>query len=312
MLAIVLDEGLRLTPDHPRPVQAHGEALIEVRLAGICATDLEMVGGYKGFRGVLGHEFVGTVIACDDGEWIGRRVVGEINIGCGECYFCRQGIRSHCLSRRAIGINGRDGAFAEYVALPVINLHAVPDGVPDDAAVFAEPLAAALQVLDQVEIGPEDRVGVVGDGRLGLLVGQVLATTGAPVSVVGRHPEKLALAAGWGLQTGSPEQKLDLVVDCTGSPAGLNAALELVRPRGTLVLKSTYRGPAAVDMTRVVVDEIRLIGSRCGPFAPALELLRSGRIDVASLIMAVYPLADGLRALERATRPGVLKVLLQP
>jgi len=312
MLALVLDKELRVVHDYPQPSCGPGEALIRVRLAGICATDLQIAAGYEGFRGVLGHEFVGTVVSYEGREWIGRRVVGEINIGCGECVFCQQGIRSQCLSRAAIGIQGRDGAFAEYLALPVVNLHPVPADVPDEAAVFAEPFAAAVQVIQQVHVRPEDRVCVLGDGRLGLLVGQAIAATGAEVTMVGRHPQNLALAAGWGLRTGRPKQKLDLVVDCTGTASGLRAALEWVRPRGTLVVKSTYQGEAIVDMTQVVVDEIRLVGSRCGPFPPAMRLLQAGRVDVTSLITAVYPLEDGLAALERAGQKGVLKVLVKP
>ena len=312
MLAIVLNREAHLVSDYPRPVPGPGEALIRVRLAGICATDLELLRGYKGFRGVLGHEFVGAVVACADEAWIGRRVVGEINVGCGECGFCRGNIPTQCPARTVIGILGRDGAFAEYLTLPLVNLHPVPDSMPDNVAVFTEPLAAALQVSNLVHIRPDDRVGVVGDGKLGLLVAQALAATGAEVTVIGRHPEKLARAAGWGLRTGRPDSKLDLVVECTGAPGGLDTALELVRPRGTIVLKSTYHGSAPVDMTQVVVDEIRLVGSRCGPFPPALWLLESGRVDVLSLIEACYPLAEGLTALKRAGRRGALKVLIQP
>jgi threonine dehydrogenase-like Zn-dependent dehydrogenase len=197
------------------------------------------------------------------------------------------------------------------MTLTLANLHPVPDGLPDEAAVFTEPLAAALQVLSLAHVRPDDQTGVVGDGKLGLLVAQVLATTGAEVTVIGRHPDKLALAAGWGLQTGRPDRKLDLVVDCTGHPGGLATALELVRPRGVVVLKSTYHGPTEANLTQVVVDEVRLVGSRCGPFRPALQLLQSGRVDVASLIEARYPLVDGLAALEHAGRRGALKVLIQ-
>ena len=319
MLAIVLDDELRLARDYPQPVPGPGEALIQVGLAGICATDLEVVRGYRDFRGVLGHEFVGTVVACSEPDaagveerWVGRRVVGEINIVCGACSFCRRGLPTHCTSRAAVGIAGHEGAFAEFVALPLENLHLVPPDLPDEAAVFTEPLAAALQTLSLVHVRPEDRVGVVGDGKLGLLAAQVLATTGAQVTVVGRHPEKLALAAGWELRTGRPDGLLDIVVECSGDPSGLATALELVRPRGTIVLKSTYQGLAEVDLSRVVVDEIRLIGSRCGPFRAALGMLQSGRVEVTSLIEASYPLADGLTALQHAGRRGALKVLIQP
>jgi threonine dehydrogenase-like Zn-dependent dehydrogenase len=319
MLALVLEDELCLAPDYPQPVPGPGEALIQVRLAGICATDLEVVRGYRQYRGVLGHEFVGEVTACsepdtagEEGGWIGRRVVGEINIVCGDCWFCRRGLPTHCTSRAAIGISGHEGAFAEFLTLPLENLHPVPPELPDDAAVFAEPLAAALQTLSLVHIRPGDRVGVVGDGKLGLLSAQVLATTGAEVTVIGRHPEKLALAAGWGFDTGRPDGPLDIVVECSGNPSGLTTALELVRPRGTIVLKSTYHGLPEVDLSRVVVDEIRLVGSRCGPFRPALGLLQSGRVEVTSLIEARYPLVDGLAALQHAGRRGALKVLIRP
>ncbi len=317
MQAIVFDRELRLDTDYPRPVPGPGEALIQVRLAGICSTDLEILRGYRQFHGVLGHEFVGTVVTCPKAggagaEWIGRRVVGEINVGCGECVFCRQDIPSQCLSRTAVGILGRDGALTEFLVLPLANLHPVPDSVPDEVALFVEPLAAAVQVLSLAHVRPEERVGVVGDGKLGLLVAQVLATASADVTLIGRHPEKLALAAGWGISVGRPDHQLDLVVDCSGNPRGLATALDLVRPRGTVVLKSTYHQLAEINLSRVVVDEIQLVGSRCGPFRPALHLLESGKVDVTSLIEARYPLLDGLAALEHAGRRGALKVLVQP
>lgn len=321
MLALVLDEELHLVSDYPKPKAQVGEALIRTRLAGICGTDLEMLRGYKGFRGVLGHEFVGQVIACsaaeDRGdcwkeEWIGKRVVGEINIGCGECDFCRKGIPSHCQSREALGVVKRGGAFAEYLTLPLANLHRIPDELSDEVAVFAEPLAAALQVLSLVHIQPQYRVGVIGDGKLGLLVAQVLATTGVDLTVIGRHPGKLALVEGWGINVGSPDGLLDVVVDCTGNPSGLVSALKLVKPQGCVVLKSTFQGTVELDLNQIVVDEIRLVGSRCGPFEPAIQLLRSGRIDVLSLIEACYPLTEALSALEHAGQRGALKVLIRP
>ncbi len=319
MLAIVLDGDLRLERDHPMPVPGPGEALIKVSLAGVCVTDLEMVRGYRQFRGVLGHEFVGTVVACPqpeavgDGErWIGRRVVGEINIVCGDCGYCRGGLSTHCSSRTAIGIWGHDGSFAEFLALPLVNLHPVPPEVPDDVAVFAEPVAAALQTLRLVHVRPGDRAAVVGDGKLGLLTAQVLARTGAEVTLVGRHPERQALAAHWGVTAQHPDGPMDVVVECSGNPSGLVAALELVRPRGTLVLKSTYHGMAEVDLSRVVVDEIQLVGSRCGPFGAALQMLEAQAIDVASLIEARYRLTEGLVALQHAGQRGALKVLIEP
>ncbi len=312
MFALVLDREVRLDPAYPRPMPGPGEALIRVRLAGVCATDLELVRGYRGFRGVLGHEFVGAVVACGDEDWIGRRVAGEINVGCGSCAECLAGGAAHCQSRQAIGILHRDGAFSEYLALPVANLCVVPDSVPDESAVFAEPLAAALQILNQIHVRPEHTTAVVGDGKLGLLVAQVLAITGAEVTVIGHHPRKMALATRWGLQTGRPERRVDVVVECSGSPSGLATALDWVRPRGTVVLKSTYSSQLPLDVAHIVVDEIRLVGSRCGPFPPALSTLASGRVDVLSLIEARYPLSDGLAALEHAGRRGALKVLLEP
>lgn len=319
MQALLFDQELVFDQDYRRPEPGPGEALIRVRLAAICNTDLELVRGYRQYRGVLGHEFVGKVQSCSDtgitgeaDEWIGHRVVGEINVGCGECTLCRQGIPSQCREREAVGILDRDGAFADYLVLPLKNLHRVPGHMPDEVAVFTELLAAALQTLSLVHIRPQDRVGVVGDGKLGLLVAQVLATACPDVTLVGHHPEKLALAAGWGIRPGPPTRELDLVVECSGSPGGLMSALDLVRPRGTVVLKSTYHQFAEINLSQVVVDEIRLVGSRCGPFPPALRLLESGRVDVGSLIEATYPLAEGLAAMAHAGRPGALKVLLRP
>jgi alcohol dehydrogenase len=315
MLALLADSGPRLVNDYPGPTLGPGEALIRVDLAGICGTDLELIRGYHDFRGVLGHEFVGTVVDVDgDRGWIGRRVVGEINIGCGECDFCRRDIPSQCAARRTAGINGWDGAFAELFKLPLANLHPVPDGMPDEVAVFAEPTAAALQATSLVHVRPEHRVAVLGDGKLGLLVAQALATIGAQVSVIGHHRDKLELAAGWGLGTSTDVEpgSYDVVAECTGSPAGFSDALEVVRPRGTIILKSTHRGLAQADLTRVVVDEIRLEGSRCGPFAPALRLLGSNTIRVRELIQARYPLAEAVTALEHAGRRGALKILVVP
>jgi alcohol dehydrogenase len=314
MLALVLDPGPRIATDYPRPLVGPGEALIRVDLAGICSTDLELLRGYKDFRGVPGHEFVGSVVESDDGRWVGQRVVGEINIGCGQCELCRRGVPSQCSARRAVGIAGWDGALAEFLKLPLTNLHPVPDDMPDEVAVFVEPTAAALQSANRVQICPEQRVAVLGDGRLGLLVAQALAVTGAEVTVIGHHRSKLALAANWGLETrtdpgGGP---YDVVAECTGSPQGLADALDVVRPRGTVILKSTYRGLAEADLTRVVVNEVQLVGSRCGPFAPALRLLRQNRIQVRELVEARYPLTEGTAALEHAGRRGVLKILIAP
>lgn len=318
MKALVLDGHLALAGDHPWPVAGPGEARIRTVLAGICNTDLEIVRGYAAFRGVLGHEFVGVVDQAEDSGLIGRRVVGEINIGCGYCRFCRSAQVEHCTARTALGIRGRDGVLAESFTLPVTNLHLVPDGVKDRAAVFAEPLAAACQIVEQVHIRPTDRVLVVGDGKLGLLAAQVLALTGCRLTAIGRHANKLAILSARGIDTalageteGAPAGQADVVVECTGSPAGWQAAQRLVRPRGTIVLKSTYNDRLPADLSRLVVDEIRLVGSRCGPMAVALRLLAERRVDVESLIHAEYALDDAVAAMEHAARPGVLKVLVR-
>ena len=324
MQALLLTStGPRLRTDCRMPEISSGEALIRVRVAGICATDLELINGYKGgFRGVLGHEFVGDVTAAPDDEtWVGRRVVGEINIGCGACDLCRRGLGKHCRQRQSLGIIGRDGAFAEYLTLPLANLHVVPQTLSDDEAVFAEPLAAALQVVEQVHITPNQRVYLVGDGRLGLLVAQVLALTGCRLVVLGRHPEKLDLLHQWGINdtiVAGPqeidhlaEQPADIVVEATGSEGGFHVARRLVRPAGTLVLKSTFASAMReFDSTGLVVDEIAVVGSRCGPFGPALRLLTQRKIVVQPLIHARFPLDRATDALDYAKRPGVIKVLI--
>ena len=320
MRAIVFDGQLRLVTDRTIPQPPPGEVRVRTTLAGICNTDLEVIGGYAGFQGVLGHEFVGIVDQAPDPKLIGKRVVGEINAACGECDTCRAGRPTHCPQRTALGIRGRDGALAEYFCLPAGNLHLVPDEIPDQVAVFTEPLAAACQILEQVHIRPSDRVVVLGDGKLGLLVAQVLALTGCDLIVVGRHPEKLAILskalggrAGIATQVGEEIQPAssDLVVECTGRPEGFRAARRLLRPRGTLVLKSTYHGLVPTDLSSLVVDEIQVVGSRCGPFPAALRLLARELIDVTPLIAAEYPLDQALAAFEHAARRGTLKVLVR-
>ena len=319
MRALLCDNGLRYDPGYPNPVPPPGEALIRVRLAGICNTDLELLTGYLGFRGVLGHEFVGEVMQADDARWLGQRVVGDINAACSsqECAACTAGRPTHCPSRTTLGIAGRDGAFADYLILPQANLYAVPDNVSDELAVFTEPLAAACEILAQIQIAPTDRVYVLGDGKLGLLVAAVLRLTGADLTLLGRHRDKLAIAAGWGVPVRlagevALEHAADVVVECTGSPQGFESARRLVRPRGTLVLKSTYHGALSVDMSGLVVDEITLLGSRCGPFAPALRLLASGLVDPRGLISETFALDQAAAAFAGAAAPGVLKVLLAP
>jgi threonine dehydrogenase-like Zn-dependent dehydrogenase len=306
---------LRLRDDLPRPEPAPGEARVRVLKAGICNTDLELVRGYYPYTGVPGHEFVGRVEAAPGAEkWQGRRVVGEINATCGACATCRAGRPTHCERRTVLGIAGRDGAFAECLTLPVANLHEVPDGIPDEAAVFTEPLAAALEIQEQVRIGAGDRVVVVGNGKLGNLVAQTLALTGCTLKVIGRNPTTLAPLAAHGIDVGLAadlvERRADVAVECTGNQEGLELARRAVRPRGTIVLKSTYHGRTSLDISGIVVDEITLVGSRCGPFAPALALLAQGRVDVAPLVHARFPLQDAVAAFAEAARPGVAKVLV--
>ena len=294
-----------------------GEALVRVVLSGICNTDLEIARGYAGFNGTIGHEFVGVVEDSPDGALRGRRVVGEINAGCGKCDLCRTGDSRHCASRTVLGIHGRDGAHAEFLQLPAINLLPVPDNVPDEHAVFTEPLAAACGILDRVGIVGEDRVAVIGDGKLGLLCAQVLVLTGASVLLVGKHSSKLRIAERRGIATATPAvaakhtRQFDIVVEASGAAPGFALALELLRPKGQLVLKSTFHGKTEMDAARIVVDEIAIVGSRCGRFGPALDLLKRRAIDVDSLISEEYPLANGSHAMRRAGTRGVLKVLLR-
>jgi threonine dehydrogenase-like Zn-dependent dehydrogenase len=298
----------------PRPQQ--GEVRIRTILAGICNTDLEVVRGYGGFRGVLGHEFVGIVEEAQDASLVGRRVVGEISASCRVCATCRAGRYTHCPTRTTLGIRYRDGVLADAFCLPASNLHMLPGDLPDEAAVFTEPLAAACQVLEQVHIRPTDRVLVLGDGKLGLLVAQVVALTGCDLVAIGRHPEKLAILAGRGIATqpedGDIEGNVDLVIECTGQPEGFRRARQLLRPRGTLVLKSTYHGLVQTDLSSLVVDEIRVVGSRCGPFPSAIRLLSQGLVDVLPLVDAEYPLDEAMAAFEHAQRRGALKVLVRP
>lgn len=316
MRALVFDGEPRLSSSRPRPDAPPGEVRLRTLLAGICNTDLEIVRGYAGFHGILGHEFVALVDEAEDPALVGRRVVGEINVGCGTCATCRAGRPHHCPHGTALGIRGRDGALADYFCLPASNLHPVPDQIADEAAVFVEPLAAACRILEQVHLRPGDRTIVLGDGKLGLLVAQALALTGCHLLVVGRHVEKLSILSERGIATRLGDQGLeagaDLVVECTGRAEGFHTARQLVRAEGTLVLKSTYHGSIAADLSSIVVDEVQLVGSRCGPFAPALRLLAQGLVDVAPLVEAVYPLEKAVAALEHAGRRGALKVLVRP
>lgn len=309
MNALVFDGKLKLARNYPMPRVPEGESLVRVLRAGICNTDLEILRGYMGYRGVLGHEFVGVV---ESGEMRGERVVGEINAYCGGCPTCRRGDPTHCPNRTTLGIAGRDGALAEYLTLPTRNLHLVPDAVSDGAAVFVEPLAAACEIPERVHIKPADRVCVIGDGKLGLLAAQVLALTGCDLLAIGHHPDKLMILRMRGIATtteaDSTTGPFDVVVDCTGQPGGFDLARRLTRPRGTLVLKSTFHGTQETAFAPLVVDEISIVGSRCGPFAPALRLLAQDLIDVNSLAGAEFPIARGVEAFEWAGRPEMLKV----
>jgi threonine dehydrogenase-like Zn-dependent dehydrogenase len=322
--------------DVPRPV-ADGEALVRVTLSGICNTDLEIARGYAGFQGTLGHEFVGVVEEAPEARASaavtqdytapsltvglltpGQRVVGEINAGCGHCELCRSGDSRHCPNRTVLGIVGRDGAHAEFLKLPLVNLLPVPDEVSDEQAVFTEPLAAACGILERATIAPDTKVAVIGDGKLGLLCAQVLGTTGAMVALIGKHANKLQIAQSRNIETmlshnaNQRKSEFDVVVEASGSAEGFEQALDLLRPRGVLVLKSTFHGATEVDAARIVVDEISVVGSRCGRFAPALQLLRAGAVDVASMISEEFKLAEGIRAMARAADSGVMKILLRP
>lgn len=313
MRALVLDEGaVVLQTERPAPTPDEGEVLVRVVRAGVCETDLQLVDGYMSFNGVLGHEFVGIA---EEGPFASRRVVGEINCNCRLCATCLAGRPTHCPHRTTIGIAGHDGAFADYIAVPQHNLHLVPDGLPTDVAVFAEPVAAAFQIPFQLSLNQTDRVVVLGDGRLGHLCAQVLAGICDAVLVVGKHPEKLALLDALGIQTVlvadlPNDRQADVVVDCTGSDTGLPTALRLVRPRGTVVLKTTIAGTQQLPWAPIVIDEVTIVGSRCGPFDRALEALEAGSVSVLPLISERFALSDGVGALDAAKRRGVLKVLI--
>ncbi len=299
------------------PVPGTGEALIKVRLAGICRTDLELARGYMQFQGIPGHEFVGEVVLMEPGNeaYLGRRVVGEINCGCGHCSYCQRGLSRHCPQRTVLGIQNRAGALAEYVTLPVTNLHFVPETVSDRVAVFTEPLAAALEILEQIHLRPNTRALVVGEGKLGLLIARVLQIHGCDLLCLGSHPGKLGVLKKWGIKAMpqgdyQPDER-ELVVEASGSAQGFATALKALRPRGKLVLKSTFHGSLALEAAPLVINEITVVGSRCGPFAPALKLLADGLIPVEDLISAVYPAADMERAFQRAAHPEALKVLVE-
>jgi alcohol dehydrogenase len=322
MRALVFDKMLGFDPRRAEPAVGDGDTLLKVRQAGICSTDLEITQGYMQFRGVLGHEFVATVVSSPDRDLVGQRVVGEINIVCGRCDLCLSGLSNHCRARSVLGILGHDGAFAEFVRLPAVNLHVLPKNVDDDQAVFVEPLAAAFQVVKQLgsfgrpAVSDERRwITVLGDGRLGFLVAQVLRNAGFPVRVVGKHPEKLSICEKWSIRSRlvsdiDPRHDQDVVVDCTGSAAGFELAMQMVRPRGLIVLKSTMHAGKQLNLAPLVVDEISVIGSRCGPFREAIAALSQKQVDVASLISRRMKLEQGVEAMNFAASGQVLKVIL--
>ena len=315
MIAVNLDSGQVLVRETDVPARPRGFALIQMLVAGICNTDLELQRGYYNFTGIPGHEFAGEVVESDDPNLIGKRVVGEINLACGRCDFCSIGLGRHCLSRTVLGIVKHPGAFAEYLTLPESNLHLIPDEIPSEQAVFIEPLAAACEILDQVQIPPDEAVAVLGDGKLGLLIAQVLRAHGARVTLYGRHEHKLRLARKIGIETATAEKRsqaaFPFVVDSTGSTAGLAEAVAMVRPRGTVVMKSTVHDSVAIDTAAIIVNEITLVGSRCGRFEPAIEMLRTRKVDVTGILSAEYPLEEAAAAFREAAQRGVLKILLR-
>ncbi len=317
MLAVHLENGAVTVRQLPVPQRPAGHALLRLLVAGICNTDLELQRGYYGFRGTPGHEFVAEVVEADTADLLGRRVVGEINLACSECEWCRQGLGRHCPRRTVLGIVNHPGAFSEFFTLPERNLHPLPDSLPLEQAVFAEPLAAACEILDQVAIPPGETVAVLGDGKLGLLIALALRAHGYSVDQFGRHPEKLRLAAAAGVDTFQAATDMPLAtygwtVDATGHPDGLRTAAAMTRPRGTLILKSTVHGAVPVDTAPIIVNELTLVGSRCGRLEAALPLLAQGLVPAQELVAARFPLAEAPAAFRRAAEKGVLKVLLTP
>ncbi len=314
MRALVFEKNLNFRSDYPIPKPKHREALIRIAQAGICNTDLEITKGYMDFQGVPGHEFVGIVEKCEERAWEGKRVAGEINIGCGACPFCMKGMENHCPNRSVLGILKKDGAFSEYITLPSGNLHLIPDSISNEEAIFVEPLAAAFEIIQQVKLTEDDKVCVFGDGKLGLLVGQVLSLTGCDLTVIGRHKEKLSILDKRGIKTSlkkDVKDSFDVVVDCSGSPSGLKDALRAAIPNGKIVLKTTLAQRESIDLNNVIINEISLIGSRCGPFAPAIKALQNKTVDVRPLISGSYAIEDGIAAFNKASQKGILKIILK-
>lgn len=318
MRAVVFDNGLKLDKNYAKPSPQKGEALIKVNTIGICNTDYEITKGYMGYKGVLGHEFTGVVeeINADDKSLLNKRVVGEINCGCGECEWCNQGLERHCPNRSTLGIWQREGCFAEYVCLPVKNLLEIPENVSDEEAVFTEPLAAALEILEQIHIPPYKKIAVLGDGKLGLMIALALNAAGLDLILIGKHENKLEIAQKQGVKTKllsdvEIKKEFDFVVEATGSISGFETSLALTKPRGTLILKSTIAASKEFNFAPVVVDEITIVGSRCGQFAPALRLLESGRIDVKPLISDIFELNESIAAFERNKEKSSIKVIVK-
>ena len=316
MKAVVFDNGLKLDNNYPMPVPQKGEALIKVNTIGICNTDYEITLGYMGYKGILGHEFTGVVEKAENKDLIGKRVVGEINCGCGQCDWCAQGLERHCFNRSTLGIWQREGCFAEYVCLPEKNLLVIPDNVTDEEAVFVEPLAAALEILEQVHIPPYKKVIVLGDGKLGLIIALALNAAGLDITLVGKHEEKLNIAKAQGVKTEllnnlKIEKAYDFVVEATGSITGFETSLALTKPRGTLILKSTIAASKEFNLAPIVIDEITVLGSRFGQFAPALRMLELKIIDVKPLISDIYAIDDSIAAFERNKEKSSVKVLVK-
>ena len=311
MKAIFYDKKLELR-DIPKPIIKKGESLIKVLLAGICKTDIEITKGYMNFKGVIGHEFVGMV---EEGKLKGKKVVGEINIGCGVCDFCKKGLSRHCVNRSVLGIYKRDGAFAEYITLPDANIYSVPNNISDLEAVFTEPVAASLEILEQIKITPDSRTAVVGDGRIGQIIAQVIKLTGCYIKVYGKNKKKLELLEKLNINNDilceNIKNKYDFVVECSGNPKGFETALNLIKPRGKIILKSTFAAPLKFAASKVVVDEITILGSRCGRFQPALRLLANRLIKVDYLVSKVFPVEEYVNAFKYVKKKDTLKVLLK-
>lgn len=318
MKAVIFDNELKLVNDYQKPMPKKGEALIKISMAGICNTDYEITKGYMGYKGVLGHEFVGIVEEIKDGDksLLGKRVVGEINCGCGNCEWCHQGLQRHCPNRQTLGIWQKDGCFSEYLAMPLDTLLEVPENVSDEQAVFVEPLAAGLEILEQLHIQPIQKVIILGDGKLGIAISLALNASNIDVLLVGKHQNKLDIAKAQGVNVKllsdlEIKKEWDFIVEATGSISGFEMALNLTKPRGTLVLKSTVAASKEFNLAPIVIDEIRVQGSRCGQFAPALRLLASKKVDFSPLISGVYSVDKAIDAFEKNKEKDTLKVLIK-